>query len=115
MLYDDPPHRVTVYSSTSGADAGGGVQLTYTAGQSAVPCLINTASSNEAALFAQQGITVSHTVSFLSSALTTALARGMKLVSDDDGASYHVEGIRQGRAVGGIPALVYAQCRQLLG
>ena len=39
--------------------------------------------------------------------------RGMK-VTDSAGLSYHVEGIRAGRAYNGIPALTYLQVRQIL-
>lgn len=114
MLYDSPTHSVTSYSLSTARESGGaGTAYTYTSAQSAVPCIVNTASASTQELFAQQGIRVTHTVSFLASALTTTLTRGMKLVADDTGVSLHVEGIRQGRAYGNIPALVYADCSQL--
>jgi hypothetical protein len=61
-------------------------------------------------------ISVSHTVAFLSSTLTTALTPGMKLVADDTGESYRIQGIRKGRAAPNntIPAFTYADCDQLL-
>lgn len=111
-LWDSPPHAVNVQSVASGTDAGGGTTLTYTTEQSAAPCSINTADSSTRELFAQQGVVVTHTVAFLSSALTTALARGMKLVATDTGASLHVMGISAGRAYGNVPAFTYAHCEE---
>ena len=113
-LYDNPPHRVTIYSVVSGVDAGGGTTLTYSSLQAAVPCQINTASSSERELFAQQGIVVTHTVSFLKDTVTTTFARGMKLVADDTGASYHVRGIRNGRTMGNVPAFLYLDVEEQL-
>jgi hypothetical protein len=113
-LWDSPPHRVTVFSVASGTDAGGGTTLTYSSLQAAVPCIINTSSSSERELYAQQGVVVTHTVSFLKSAVTTTFARGMKLVADDTGASYHVKGIRNGRAMGSVPAFLYLDCEEIL-
>lgn len=108
-LHDAPPHLCTSYSVTSGTDAGGGVSLDDASAQADIPCSINTASSSERELFAQTGQQVSHTVAFLSAALTTTLTRGMKLVTSD-GITLHVEGISTGRAYGSIPAFVYAHC-----
>lgn len=113
-LWSNPPHRASTYTVASSRDDGGGVALTYTLAQSAVPCSINTASASTVERFAQEGITVTHTVAFLSSALTTALTRGMKLVADDTSKSYHVRGIRQGRAYGSVPAFVYADVEEQL-
>lgn len=113
-LYDDPPHRVNVFTTTSATEAGGGVAIIYVAGQTSIPASINTASASEVELFAVQGLQVSHTVAILSSALTTPIVRGMKL-TDESGLSYHVEGIRSGRAYGNIPAFTYVQCREILG
>lgn len=108
-LHDNPPHLCTSYTVASGTDLGGGVSLTYTSAQADIPCSINTASSSERELFAQQGQVVSHTVAFLTSALTTALTRGMKLVTSD-GTNLHVHGLSAGRAYGSIPAFTYAHC-----
>lgn len=112
-LYDAPPHLTSVASSVPSTDAGGGVTLTYTTVMSDVPCSINTVSGTEAERFAQMGLEVSHVVAYLTSALSTSLVRGMK-ITDSDGNSYHVEGIRKGRAYGSIPAFTYANVRQLL-
>jgi len=114
-LYDSPPHLVSVYTSASGTDAGGGVQLTYTLSQSAVPCSINTASASEVERFAQMGQVVTHTVAFLSSQLTAGVARGAKLVTDDRSESYHVKGVSAGRAYGTVPAFTYCYCEQQRG
>lgn len=108
-LHDNPPHLCTSYTVVSGVDAGGGVSLTYSSAQADIPCSINTASSSERELFAQQGQVVTHTVGFLTSALTTALTRGMKLVTSDS-ITLHVKGISAGRAYGSIPAFTYAYC-----
>jgi hypothetical protein len=114
-LYDaPPPHSVTTYTVSVSRDAGGGTSLSYSSAQAAVPCSINTASASEREIFAQQGIVVTHTVGFLASVLTTALTRGMKLVTSDTSESYHVRGISKGRAYGNIPAFVYAYCEQQL-
>lgn len=116
MLWDNPVHRVSSYTSEASRGDGGGTTLTFTLAQAAIPCLINTSSASEVELFAQQGIRVTHTVSFKATALTTALSRGMKLVADDNSASYHVKGIRTGRGspLGTIPAFVYADCEEQL-
>lgn len=113
-LWNNPPHRITLLSSVSGTDAGGGTSVTYTSAQAAVPASINTASASEVEMFSQQGIQVSHTVAILASALTTVPLRGWKVTTDDRSESYHIEGIRHGRAYGRVPAFVYLQVRQIL-
>jgi hypothetical protein len=114
--WDNPPHAVTIYGPpTTARDAGGGETITWgTTRQAAVPCLINTASASTQELFAQQGIVVTHTIGIKSDVLTSAVARGDKVTADDNSATYHVEGIRAGRAVGNIPAFTYLECRQIL-
>lgn len=113
-LFDNPPHAVSTYTGAPTRDGGGGTTLTYTLAQAAVPCSINTASASERELFLQDGIVVTHTVAFLAAALTTPLARGMKLVAGDTSATFHVKGISAGRAYGGVPAFTYAYCEQQL-
>ena len=113
-LHHNPPHRVTSHTVVSSTDGGGGVTLTYTAAQSAIPCSINTASASERVLFAQQGMVVTHTIAILSSAITTPIVRGMKVVADDTGLSFHVNGISAGRSYGNIPAFTYLHCEQQL-
>ena len=114
-LWDDPEHRISLFSVATSRDGGGGVEYSYSLAQSGVPCLNNTASASESLLFAQQGIVVTHTISIASSELTSPVARGWKVV-DENGSSYHVEGIRAGRAVDelDIPAFTYLQCREQL-
>ena len=116
MLYDSPPHRVSLYSSTNANDAAGGVVVTYTLEQSAVPCLINTASANTQLVFAQMQIRVMQTVGILSSELTTTPEPGWKAVADDRSTTLIVRGIRSGResALGTIPALTYLDCEEFL-
>ena len=117
MLYDNPPHSITLYGPPTAAnDSAGGTNLTWgTTKQSAVPCSINTASASEIELFAQQGIAVSHTIAILTSELTTAAARGDKAIADDTSDAFHIEGIRAGRSYGNIPPFTYLTVRQLLG
>lgn len=113
-IYDNPPHRVSVFGLTTGT-SGGAATHAFAAGQTAVPCLISTASASEAMVYAQRGnIRVTHCVSFKASALTAALTPGSKLVADDTGVNYHVHGTRRGRQMGNIPALDYADCEELL-
>lgn len=116
MLYDNPPHRVSLYSSVNANDAGGGAVTTYTLVQAACPCLINTASANTQLVFAQQQISVSLTVGILSSDLTSTPQNGWKVVADDTGLTLYVKGIRSGResALGTIPALTYLDCSEYL-
>ena len=116
MLYDDPPHRITIYSATTTRDAGGGIKVTFssTAAQSAVPCLVNTASANTQLRYSQQAIVVTHTISFLSSALTVTLNNSMKFTDDNTAYTYLIKGIRFGQAVNGVPALTYVDVEQLL-
>jgi hypothetical protein len=113
-LFDSPPHSVSTYTVAAARDSGGGEALTYTLAQSGVACSVNTASAATQEMFAQQNIRVTHTVAFLSSVLTTAITRGMKLVASDSGGAFKVEGIRSGRAYSGIPAFVYCDCSELL-
>lgn len=112
MIWNRAPHRCDLYTIAVSTDAGGGVINTYTLAQSAVPCLINTASSATADMYSRQQITVSHTIGIKLSLITTTVTPGMKVVAD--GASYHVEGIRSGRAFMDIPAFCYLDVRQLL-
>lgn len=113
-LYDDPPHSVTIYGPpTTTRDAGGGVSVTWpTVRLAAVPCSINTASATERELFQQMGLFVTHTIAFLSAALTTPIQRGDKIVADDTGDTYMVKGLRAGRAYGSIPAFTVAQVEE---
>lgn len=113
-LHDNPPHRITTYTSEAARDLGGGTVITYTAADSALPCSIDTASAGEQTLFAQQGIVVTHKIGILTSAITTTIVRGMKVVTDDRSESYHVNGISAGRAYGGVPALTYLFVEQQL-
>ncbi len=113
-LHDNPPHRASHYTSASTTDAGGGTGSDFTLAQSAVPVSINTATSSERELFAQQGMVVTHTLGILASKLTTIPQRGDKFVTDDRGESFHVRGISYGRQYGNIPAFVYLACEQQL-
>jgi hypothetical protein len=112
-LFSNPHHTCTTYGLASGTDSGGGTSHSYTAAQSSVPCEISTASASTVELYAQQNIRVSHTVAFLSSKLTTAIVRGMK-IADTSGRNFHIEGIRTGRAAGNVPAFTYADCTEIL-
>jgi len=113
-LYSNPRHRMSLYSAASTTDSGGGSGISYTLVQSDIACSINTSSASEQELFSQHGITVSHSIGVLSSLLTSTPQRGWKVVAD--GASYHIEGIRSGRAApnGSIPALTYLTVNQIL-
>lgn len=112
MLWDNAPHVCALYTVSSSQDAGGGTALTYTLSQSGIACLINTSSSSTAEMYAQDGITVTHCVAIKSGLLTATPTRGVKVVAD--GQSYHVEGIRSGRAFMAISALTYLDCKQIL-
>lgn len=113
-LYDSPPHLITTYTSAAARDAGGGEVITYTAAQAALPCSIDTAGASEQLLFAQQGIVVTHKIGILTSAITTPITRGMKVVTDDRSESYHVRGISAGRSYGNIPPFTYLYAEQIL-
>ena len=113
-LYDNPPHRVTTYTSEASRDAAGGTVVTYTAAQAALPCSIDTAGAGEREIFAQQGVVVTHKIGVLTSKITTAIVRGMKVVTDDRSESYHVRGISAGRSYGSVPAFTYLFCEQIL-
>jgi hypothetical protein len=113
-LHDNPPHRVTTYTSDASRDLGGGTAITYTAAQAALPCSIDTASASERELFAQQGIVVTHKIGILTAAITTAIVRGMKVVTNDRSESYHVRGISAGRTYGSIPPFTYLFVEQQL-
>jgi len=112
-LHDNPPHRVNTYTVASSADQGGGTALSYTLADSSLKCSINTASSSEREMFSQSQQIVTHTVAFLTSAITTPLVRGMKLVATDNSISLHVLGISAGRAYGSIPAFTTAYCESI--
>lgn len=115
-LYTNPRHRCSTYTSEPARDGGGGTQLDYTLAQSAIPCSINMASATTIRLYGQSNIVVSHTIGFLGSTITTDLTPGMKIVADDNSASFLIQGIRKGRAApnNSIPALTYADCSELL-
>lgn len=113
-LHDNPPMSVDTYTVASGVDAGGGVVLTFSLAQSALPCSIDTATADEKERFARMQQVVTHKVGILTSKLTTALTPGMKLVTTDRAETYHVKGLAGGRAYGTIPAFTYAFCEQLL-
>ena len=113
-LHHNPPHRVHSYTVGSSRDTGGGTDLTYTLAQSSIPCSINTASATERELFGQQGIVVTHTIGILTSAITTAITRGMKVVATDTSKAFHVHGISAGRKYGTIPAFTYLHCEEQL-
>lgn len=113
-LYDDPPHRISTYTVASTRDTGGGTALSYTLAQSGVPCSINKESAGERLLYAQQNIAVTHTVAILPSVLTRSITRGMKVVDESDGTSFHVLGVNGGQAYGTIPELLYLSCQEIL-
>lgn len=114
-LYDQPPpHRITLASSATSRDAGGGTNIEYTVQQLGVPCIINTASATTQEIYAQQGIRVSLTISILSSVLTVTPQPGWKATADDTFVSYKVQGIRSGRQMGTIPAFTYLDVGQML-
>ena len=112
MLYDDPPHRVSLYSSAPTNTNAGTATMNYALEQAACPCLINTASANTQVMYAQSQIAVTMTVGILSSALTTTPKNGWK----DTGLTLFVKGIRSGRvsALGTIPPLTYLDCSEFL-
>jgi hypothetical protein len=112
--YDNPPHSVNTYTSSVSRDLGGGTTVSYAVADSSVPCSINTASASEVEFYRRKDIVVTHTVAFLASALTTTLVKGMRIVTADRSESYHIRGIRRGRAYGSVPAFVYADCEQAL-
>ena len=109
-LHDSPPHSVNTYTVESSRDSGGGTVLSYTLAQSALACSIDTAGASEQLLFAQQNIVVTHKIGVLTSAITTPITRGMKVVTADRGESYHVRGISPGRSYGGVPPFTYLFC-----
>jgi hypothetical protein len=88
---------VVIYYPTSSADAGGGTSLTYAVRTAGVQGILNSASSSEKEMYAQMGLTVSHT--FVHAGETTA-QRGDKLVYDSR--SLMIVGINVNEAMGGI-------------
>jgi len=116
MLYDDPPHRISLLRAPTTKDSAGGINIAYVTVQSDVPCLINTASANTVEMYAQQAIAVAMTIGILSSELTATPEPGWKAITDDTGKSAKVLGIRSGRvsALGTIPPLTYLDCSQFL-
>ncbi len=113
-LFDNPPHRITSYTVAESRDSGGGTTYTYTAAQAAIPCSIDTASASEQLMFGQMGMVVTHKIGILSSAITTVITRGMKVVADDTGLAFHVRGISSGRTYGTVPPFTYLFAEQVL-
>ena len=112
-LWDSPPGQtfsVDVYYPTSTQDAGGGTSLSYTLRTAGVLGILNSASSSEKEMFAQMGMTVSHT--FVHYGTTTA-QRGDKLLYS--GRSLHVVGINVNEAMGTIPTLSKLVLNEILG
>ena len=116
MLYDDPPHRVSLARAPTSRDSAGGTNIGYSVVQSDIPCLINTASASTVRMYEQQNIAVSITVGILSSELTTTPEPGWRAITDDTGKTAKILGIRSGRvsALGTIPPLTYLDCSQFL-
>ena len=96
-LMDNPPHSADIYQPSSGTDAGGGTSLVYSLRTAGVKGILNRASSSEREMYAQQGLTVSHT--FVQPGETTA-QRGDKLVYGSR--SLHIVGIVVNDAIGNI-------------
>jgi hypothetical protein len=114
-LTDFPPHSITRYASSNAADSAGGHATTYTAGQSGIPCSIDTDRARIAELFGQQQAQeITHTIGIVARVLTTPFARGDKAVADDNSANYHVEGISTGREYGGVEKFVYLGVSEIL-
>lgn len=113
-LYDDPPHRITLSRAPTTKDSSGGINIAYTVAQSDVPCIINTASASTVEMYAQQQIAVSLTIGILSEVLTTTPQPGWKAVTDWNGKSAKILGIRSGLEMGTIPELTYLDCSQFL-
>ncbi len=116
MLYDSPPHRVSLYSVATSNQTSGGASNTPVLVQAACPCLINTTSANTQLVYAQQQIQVSVTIGILSSDLTVTPKPGWKVIADDTGKTATIRGIRSGRvsALGTIPPLTYLDCSEWL-
>lgn len=116
MLYDDPPHLISLSRAPTTKDSAGGINIGYVSVQSGIPCLINTASASTVKMYEQQQISVSITIGILSEALTTTPEPGWKAVTDDTGKTAKIQGIRSGRvsALGTIPPLTYLDCSQFL-
>lgn len=113
-LYDDPPHRITLSRAPTSKDSAGGVNIAYVVAQADVPCIINTASANTVEMYAQQAIPVALTIGILSEVLTATPQPGWKAVTDWNGKSAKIQGIRSGLAMGSIPELTYLDCSQFL-
>jgi len=109
-LWDSPPHEVDILVPSSSTDSGGGVVLNYSTRTAGVKGILNSASSSEKLLFAQQGMTVSHT--FVQYGATTA-QRGDKLTFQ--GRSLHVVGIVVTQPIGTIPTLSKLMLDEQLG
>ncbi len=115
-LFDSPPHRCTIHGpQTSTRDSAGGTVITWpTVRQADVPCSINTGAGSQVLVFAQLGLTITHTVAFLASVLTDGVHRGDKITKDSTGDTYFVEGIANGDEYNGVPAFVYIAARQIV-
>ncbi len=113
-LYDDPEHSCDILGPpvvTSGT-AGGDVLTWPTTRAAAVPCSINTTGASPQDRFSQpEMVVITHVVGFGPD--VTVPQRGDKLLTPD-GVYLHVRGLRTGRAAGGVPALTYADCQQVL-
>lgn len=111
-LITDMPHRATIKNQSSGADAGGGVSLSYTTVQSDVPCRENITGSSEREMFGQQGMVVTATISFRTANLTATIQRGTEIITN--GRIYHVKGITVSQGQGTIESITRATCEQQL-
>lgn len=116
MLYENPPHLVSLYSVATTNQASGGASTTPALIHAACPCLINTASANTQEMYAQKQIRVTDTIGILSSTLDETPKPGWKAIADDTGQTFIIRGIRSGRvsALGTIPPLTYLDCETWL-
>lgn len=113
-LYEDPPHRVSLYRLTS---TEGIAEYTYVLVASGVPCSIDTHGASRPSIFDQNQNVVSATIAMKTQTLTDYTGgllpqRGWKAVADDTGDDYlFTGGISPGRSYDrtatSIPAFTY--------
>lgn len=109
-------HTMTVYPSANTQDASLGNVVGYgVARVTRTPCLLNAASADTQERFAQQGISVSHTIA----TSYAGVRQGDKIIAFDKAGTqigvYHVHGLRTARQVGSIADFTYAHCEERLG
>jgi len=114
MFFTPLSHSVTIQKAVSGRDSSGGNTETFSTRTANVPCLITQQGGSAAGLFAQDGRSTTHTVSFLTSASDCQPGDRLLVVTGPSAGKYlRVTGISVHGGVGWINQFTRLNCTEL--